>query len=57
MTATADESISNSALYGYTVLIGLGIGAFQSAGIGVMSVLAPASEISNVVSVMTVGTS
>ncbi|KAK6066872.1 major facilitator superfamily transporter [Seiridium cupressi] len=35
-------------------IIGLGIGAFQSAGIGVASALAPASQISNVVSVMTI---
>ncbi|KAH6645365.1 major facilitator superfamily domain-containing protein [Truncatella angustata] len=54
LMTTIDSSISNSALYGYTVIIGLGIGAFQSAGIGVASALAPASEISNVVSVMTI---
>lgn len=39
------------------MLIGLGIGAFQSAGIGVACALAQPSDISNVVSVMTVGTS
>ncbi|RYP73829.1 hypothetical protein DL771_003407 [Monosporascus sp. 5C6A] len=55
LMTTIEPSISNSALYGYTVLIGLGVGAFQSAGIGVASALAPPSEISNVVSVMTVG--
>jgi hypothetical protein len=55
--ATITPSISNSSLYGYTVLIGLGIGAFQSAGIGVACALVPPSEISNVVSVMTVGMS
>ncbi|KAI1387734.1 major facilitator superfamily domain-containing protein [Hypoxylon trugodes] len=54
LMTTIDSNISNSALYGYTVLIGLGIGAFQSAGIGVASALAPPSEISNVVSVMTI---
>jgi hypothetical protein len=55
--ATITPSISNFSLYGYTVLIGLGVGAFQSAGIGVACALAPPSDISNVVSVMTVGTS
>ncbi|KAK9420159.1 putative Major facilitator superfamily domain-containing protein [Seiridium unicorne] len=54
LMTTITSSISNSALYGYTVIIGLGIGAFQSAGIGVASALAPASQISNVVSVMTI---
>ncbi|RYP50673.1 hypothetical protein DL769_010922 [Monosporascus sp. CRB-8-3] len=54
LMTTIKPSISNSALYGYTVLIGLGVGAFQSAGIGVASALAPPSELSNVVSVMTV---
>ncbi|SPQ21900.1 d2a4af0b-e72f-40ed-9e3b-a3685d7dc991 [Thermothielavioides terrestris] len=55
LMTTVTPSISNSSLYGYTVLMGLGIGAFQSAGIGVASALAPPAEISNVVSVMTVG--
>ncbi|OIW32212.1 MFS general substrate transporter, partial [Coniochaeta ligniaria NRRL 30616] len=55
LMTTITRSISNSALYGYTVLIGLGIGAFQSAGIGVACALAQPSDISNVVSVMTVG--
>ncbi|KAK9773990.1 putative Major facilitator superfamily domain-containing protein [Seiridium cardinale] len=54
LMTTITSSISNSALYGYTVIIGLGIGAFQSAGIGVASALAPTSQISNVVSVMTI---
>ncbi|AEO60461.1 hypothetical protein MYCTH_2120491 [Thermothelomyces thermophilus ATCC 42464] len=52
--STITPSISNSALYGYTVLLGLGIGAFQSAGVGVASAVAPPPEVSNVVSVMTV---
>lgn len=39
------------------MLIGRGIGAFQSAGIGVACALVPPSETSNVVSVMTVGRS
>lgn len=52
--ATIDADISNSSLYGYTVLIGLGIGCFQSAGIAVVSALAPASEVSNAVSIMTI---
>ncbi|KAB5571970.1 major facilitator superfamily domain-containing protein [Coniochaeta sp. 2T2.1] len=54
LMTTITPTISNSSLYGYTVLIGLGIGAFQSAGIGVACALAPPSEISNVVSVMTI---
>ncbi|KAL2171413.1 hypothetical protein VTG60DRAFT_3056 [Thermothelomyces hinnuleus] len=54
LMTTITPSISNSALYGYTVLLGLGIGAFQSAGVGVASALAPPPEVSNVVSVMTV---
>ncbi|KAL2194194.1 major facilitator superfamily domain-containing protein [Corynascus similis CBS 632.67] len=54
LMTTITPSISNSALYGYTVLLGLGIGAFQSAGVGVACALAPPSDISNVVSVMTV---
>ncbi|KAI0179648.1 major facilitator superfamily domain-containing protein [Hypoxylon sp. FL1284] len=54
LMTTIDSTVSNSALYGYTVLIGLGVGAFQSAGIAVASALAPPSDISNVVSIMTV---
>ncbi|KAL2179694.1 major facilitator superfamily domain-containing protein [Thermothelomyces heterothallicus CBS 202.75] len=54
LMTTITPSISNSALYGYAALLGLGIGAFQSAGVGVASALAPPPEVSNVVSVMTV---
>ncbi len=39
-TVTVDVSTSNSAIYGYTVLIGLGVGCFQSAGVAVVSALA-----------------
>lgn len=52
--ATIDADISNSSLYGYTVLIGFGIGCFQSAGIAVVSALAPASEVNSAVSIMTI---
>ncbi|KAJ0108707.1 mfs transporter [Diaporthe amygdali] len=54
LMTTIDAEISNSSLYGYTVLIGLGIGCFQSAGIAVVSALAPASEVNNAVSIMTI---
>ncbi|KAB5572498.1 major facilitator superfamily domain-containing protein [Coniochaeta sp. 2T2.1] len=54
LMTTITPTTSNSSLYGYTVLMGLGIGAFQSAGIGVACVLAGPSEIGNVVSVMTI---
>ncbi|KAG8164202.1 hypothetical protein KVR01_006120 [Diaporthe batatas] len=54
LMTTIDADISNARLYGYTVLIGLGIGCFQSAGIAVVSAIAPASEVSNAVSIMTV---
>ncbi|KUI70046.1 hypothetical protein VM1G_04716 [Cytospora mali] len=54
LMTTINAEISNSSLYGYTVLIGLGIGCFQSAGIAVVSALAPASEVSNAVSIMTI---
>ncbi|KUI54174.1 hypothetical protein VP1G_01690 [Cytospora mali] len=54
LMTTINAEISDSSLYGYTVLIGLGIGCFQSAGIAVVSALAPASEVSNAVSIMTI---
>ncbi|PON24158.1 major facilitator superfamily transporter [Trichoderma gamsii] len=54
LMTTIDVNTTNSHLYGFTVLIGLGIGCFQSAGIGVVSALAPASEVNNAVSIMTV---
>ncbi|UKZ66001.1 uncharacterized protein TrAtP1_007184 [Trichoderma atroviride] len=54
LMTTIDVNTSNSRLYGFTVLIGLGIGCFQSAGIGIVSALAPASEVNNAVSIMTI---
>lgn len=52
---TIDTTTSDSAIYGYTVLIGLGVGCYQSAGVAVVSALAPPDEVTNAVTLMTVG--
>ncbi|TVY16350.1 Efflux pump DEP3 [Lachnellula arida] len=54
LMTTIKASTSNAAIYGFTVLIGLGVGCYQSAGIAVVSALAPASEVNNAVSLMTI---
>lgn len=51
---TIHPETSDSAIYGYTVLIGMGVGCFQSAGVAVASAIAPAAEVDYAVSVMTI---
>ncbi|CAI4214236.1 unnamed protein product [Parascedosporium putredinis] len=54
LMVTLESHTSTSKIYGYTILIGIGIGCFQSAGVAVVSAIVPASEVSNAVSIMTI---
>lgn len=51
---TINPETSDSAIYGHTVLVGMGVGCFQSAGVAVASAIAPAAEVGHAVSVMTI---
>ncbi|PKS06149.1 hypothetical protein jhhlp_007466 [Lomentospora prolificans] len=54
LMSTIDPGTSSPKIYGYTVLIGVGIGCFQSAGVAVVSAIAPPSEVNHAVSIMTI---
>lgn len=41
-------------VYGYTILLGAGIGCYQSAGVAVATSIAPRSEANHAVSIMTI---
>ncbi|RYP60548.1 hypothetical protein DL771_010478 [Monosporascus sp. 5C6A] len=51
---TVNSSTSDSNIYGYTCLIGSGVGCFLTAGISVAQTKVPASDMTNVVGFMTV---
>ncbi|RYP69281.1 hypothetical protein DL769_005302 [Monosporascus sp. CRB-8-3] len=51
---TVNSSTSESNIYGYTCLIGIGVGCFLTAGISVAQTKVPASDMTNVVGFMTV---
>ncbi|PVH86320.1 MFS transporter [Cadophora sp. DSE1049] len=51
---TIDEQTPNANIYGYTILIGAGAGAYIVCGFTIHQSLVPASEISNAVSAMTI---
>jgi hypothetical protein len=57
MKETINPNTSTARIYGYTILIGTGVGCFQSAGVAVASAIAPPSDINRAVSVMTIGMS
>lgn len=52
---TADASTPVSNIYGYTALIGMGVGCFMLTGMSVLQAKLPTSEISNAVAFMTIG--
>ncbi|KAK7920436.1 efflux pump antibiotic resistance protein [Apiospora marii] len=52
LTINADTPTPN--IYGYTVLIGIGVGCYQSSGVAVMSSIVPQSDVNNAVSIMTI---
>lgn len=54
MTDTVDETTANAKIYGYTILVGVGIGCYVVAGFGIIQTLVPASDIANAVSAMTI---
>ncbi|KAI1426173.1 major facilitator superfamily domain-containing protein [Xylaria sp. FL1777] len=55
LMVTVNVSTSDARLYGYNVLLGSGIGSFFTAGFSVSQSLVPVSELSNVISFMSVG--
>ncbi len=55
VTINSDTASAN--VYGYTILIGVGVGCFQSAGVAVVSSIAPPTEVNHAVSIMTIGMS
>ncbi|KAK4240607.1 major facilitator superfamily-domain-containing protein [Achaetomium macrosporum] len=50
---TIDESTSDSKIYGYTALIGMGVGSYLTAGIAVVQALVQPNEVSDAVGFMT----
>jgi hypothetical protein len=54
---TIDANTSISRIYGYTALIGIGIGSFMTAGFAVVQALVPVSDVNNAVGFMSIGTS
>ncbi|KAL4869204.1 hypothetical protein BDV12DRAFT_196633 [Aspergillus spectabilis] len=52
---TINSSTSASRIYGYTSLIGAGIGSYISAAFAVVQALIPVSDVNNAVSFMTIG--
>lgn len=52
-TVTTDTSIS--AVYGYTVLIGIGIGSYVTAGFAILPSLVEAHDINNAIGFMAIG--
>ncbi|KAI1119044.1 major facilitator superfamily domain-containing protein [Nemania sp. NC0429] len=55
LMVTVTTSTSDARLYGYNVLLGSGCGSFFTAGFSVAQSLVPTSELSNVISFMSVG--
>lgn len=53
-TVTIDSHTSAVNVYGYTILLGVGIGCYQSAGVAVVTAIAPRSEANHAVSIMTI---
>lgn len=53
-TDTADESTSNAKVYGYTILLGTGVGCYCQAGFPVAQMKVAASDIAYSVGFMTV---
>ncbi|KAJ5986628.1 DNA repair protein RAD50 [Penicillium sp. IBT 35674x] len=51
---TINSDTSPGHIYGYTFLIGVGVGCFQSAGVAVASAIAAPTEVNNAVSLMTI---
>ncbi len=54
---TLDSNTSTSAVYGYSVLIGMGTGSFLQASYGVSQALVPPEDIPNAVGFMSIGQS
>ncbi|KAL2132711.1 hypothetical protein VTI74DRAFT_3449 [Chaetomium olivicolor] len=54
LMVTINSDTASANVYGYTILIGVGIGCFQSAGVAVVSSIAPPSEANHAVSIMTI---
>ncbi|KAL8857756.1 MAG: hypothetical protein Q9178_005656 [Gyalolechia marmorata] len=54
---TLDSNTSTSAVYGYSVLIGMGTGSFIQASYGVSQALVPPEDIPNAVGFMSIGQS
>ncbi|KAJ8117000.1 hypothetical protein ONZ43_g4310 [Nemania bipapillata] len=55
LMATVTTSTSDARLYGYNVLLGSGCGSFFTAGFSITQALVSESELSNVISLMSVG--
>ncbi|KAJ5626420.1 hypothetical protein N7528_003847 [Penicillium herquei] len=53
-TVTINSKTSAAHVYGYTFLIGVGVGCFQSAGVAVASAVAAPADVNNAVSLMTI---
>ncbi|RFU73858.1 major facilitator superfamily domain, general substrate transporter [Trichoderma arundinaceum] len=51
---TSDAHTSTSRLYGYTALIGMGVGSFITAGFAVVQAQVPAHEVNNAVGFMSI---
>lgn len=51
---TIDTKTSNSRIYGYTVIMGIGAGSYLQAGYSVAQVLVPAEDVGNAVGFMSV---
>ncbi|KAJ4341110.1 hypothetical protein N0V95_007330 [Ascochyta clinopodiicola] len=51
---TADETTSNAMVYGYTILLGVGVGCYCQAGFPIAQIKVPASDIAYSVGFMTV---
>ncbi|KAJ5716728.1 hypothetical protein N7493_008639 [Penicillium malachiteum] len=51
---TINSKTSAAHVYGYTFLIGVGVGCFQSAGVAVASAIAAPADVNNAVSLMTI---
>ena len=54
-TDTVSATTSSSAVYGYTVLIGAGVGSFLQAGFGVTQALVKPEEVTDAVGFMSFG--
>lgn len=55
MKDTVKVSTSNSTIYGYTVLIGIGIGSYITAGFAIVPFLVAPQEINNAIGFMAIG--